>query len=583
MASACEMECSRQRRGSQTAGAAVFSFVAGTVRPEYLDIMRVKYSLIRRRIVTSIAVIGLLLLAGIVIALYALAPTLHLIVRKRTADYLRERFKSSVQFTDFHISMYPHTHIIIDGLVMRHEGRTDVAPLIQISTVTVDAKFENLLATRPFIAHVTLDGLRINTPPHQPGGEPMIHGTHVDLSAKFPVTIARITANEARVVILRRDTKPPREFEVHQLEMDNVNFDHPASFHALLTNPVPKGEIHCDGQFGPWQANNPSQTPVRANYTFHNADMSTLKGLKGILSSEGTFSGPLDYLNVEGKTDIPDFALRTSDHPMALHTDFSAVVDGTNGNTYLNLVTAKFRHTTIVTKGEVVDEYPTVKGRTIVMNAVSKSARIEDLLLLAVKSNPPVMTGAANLKARILIPEGPLDLIKRLQIDGQFDVGAAQFTSDSVQAKVNSLSRRGQGKPKDMDLTAVSKLQGAFRMDGDEIDFSRLSFSVPGADINLAGNYGFDSGVLNFRGKLLLQAKLSQTFTGAKSFFLKAVDPFFKGKNGEKAGTVLPIKIIGTKDHPVFGLDFRDRANKDRKNKDPLNNGPRDQIAHKSF
>ena len=344
--------------------------------------------------------------------------------------------------------------------------------------------------------------------------------------------------------------------------MDNFDFSNPASFHALLTNPVPKGEIHCDGQFGPWQADDPSQTAVSANYTFYNADMGTLKGLKGTLSSEGKFSGPLDYLNVEGKTDIPNFALRTSDHPMALQTDFSAVVDGTNGNTYLNIVTARFLHTTLVTKGKVVDEYPNVKGRTIVMDTFSKSARIEDLLFLAVKSNPPVMTGTANLKAKILIPEGNEDLIERMKIDGQFGVGEAEFTSDSVQGKINSLSRRAQGKPKDTELTAVSELQGAFKMGGGEIDFSRLSFSVPGADIDLAGNYGVDSGALNFRGKLLLQAKLSQTVTGVKSFFLKAVDPFFKGKNGEKAGTVLPIKITGTKDHPAFGLDFHDKANK---------------------
>jgi hypothetical protein len=49
-----------------------------------------------------------------------------------------------------------------------------------------------------------------------------------------------------------------------------------------------------------------------------------------------------------------------------------------------------------------------------------------------------------------------------------------------------------------------------------------------------------------------LDAKLSQTTTGVKSFLLKAVDPFFKGKNG---GTDIPFKITGTKDHPVFGLD----------------------------
>jgi hypothetical protein len=531
--------------------------------------MPVNYSAVRKWVVTSIVVLGLLFAAGAIVALYVLAPTFHRIARTRTEQYLQERFQSSVQFTDFHVSVYPRIHLVIDGLMMRHEGRTDIPPLIQVSSIIIDANFVSLFTPRPVISHVTLDGLRINTPPRYPGGKPMIHGTRTDLSKKFPVTIARITADQALLVILRRDTKPPHEFEIHELELDNFDFNNPAAFHALLTNPVPKGQIHCDGQFGPWQADDPSQTPVSANYTFYDADMGTLKGLKGILSSEGRFSGPLDYLNVEGKTDIPNFALRTSDHPMALHTDFSAVVDGTNGNTYLNVVTAKFLHTTLVTKGEVVDEYPKVKGRTIVMDTYSKSARIEDLLLLAVKSNPAVMTGTASLKAKILIPEGNEDLIERMKIDGQFDVDEAKFSSDSVQGKIDSLSRRGQGKPKDLDLTAVSELQGAFKMGGGEIDFSRLSFSVPGAGVDLTGSYGVDSGALNFRGKLLLLAKLSQTVTGVKSFFLKAVDPFFKGKNGEKAGTVLPIKITGTRDHPAFGLDFHDKAHKS-----PAGNGP---------
>ena len=58
---------------------------------------------------------------------------------------------------------------------------------------------------------------------------------------------------------------------------------------------------------------------------------------------------------------------------------------------------------------------------------------------------------------------------------------------------------------------------------------------------------------LDFHGKLRMQAKLSQTMTGAKSFILKAFDPFFR-KNGQ---TEMPIKITGPRDHPSFGLDLR--------------------------
>ena len=166
------------------------------------------------------------------------------------------------------------------------------------------------------------------------------------------------------------------------------------------------------------------------------------------------------------------------------------------------------------------------------MDTVSSSARIEDLLALAVKSNPPVMTGNAKLKANILIPEGNADLLDRLRIDAKFGVADAEFTSDSIQGKIDSLSRRAQGKPKETDLTAVSELDADFKMDNSKVDFSRLNFQVPGADISLLGNYNMDSGALDFYGNLVMKAKLSQTVTGAKSFFLRAVDPFFKGKNG---------------------------------------------------
>jgi hypothetical protein len=68
----------------------------------------------------------------------------------------------------------------------------------------------------------------------------------------------------------------------------------------------------------------------------------------------------------------------------------------------------------------------------------------------------------------------------------------------------------------------------------------------------LAGTYGLRDEKLDFHGTLRLQAKLSQTTKGIKSFLLKPFDPFFR-KNGV---TVLPIKVTGTRGQPSFGLDF---------------------------
>ena len=500
------------------------------------------------------AIAGAAVLLVLVVAGISLGPAMHRFVRDRTQKALAAHFASTVEFSDFDVAMFPRLRVTISGLVLHHKGRTDIPPLIEVKTVSMYAQLPGLLQHRPYISFVQLDGLQIHTPPRVPGGEPLIHKTDQDLAKKYSVLIGEVRADDASIEVLRAQSdKPPREFPIQHLDLHNVSFDRPAQFHAILTNAVPKGEIDATGEFGPWEAEEPSETPANGRYTFQNADLGTLKGLRGILSSQGQFSGPLDYLAVEGYTDTPDFGLRTGGKPVALHTDFSALVNGTNGDVTLKSVTAKFLQTTLVVNGKIVDVSKEIKGRTIYLNASSDDARIEDLLRLVINSDEPLMTGSANLKTTIDIPEGPDDLLDRMKLAGQFGVGRAQFSSATVQGKVDSLSRRGQGKPKDTDISDVaSDLRGNFRFGDGVVTFSNLGFVVEGASLRLDGTYNLDSTAVDFHGNLLLQAKLSQTTTGAKSFFLKAADPFFKGKNG---GTDLPIKITGTKDHPTFGLD----------------------------
>ena len=507
---------------------------------------------------------SLLCVAGLatVLMIRLYVPKLKQTAREQAQAYLSNHFESTVSFSDFYVSLYPTVHLTVDDVVLRHHGRTDIPPLVQVKEASVDASLSGLLRGRAEITNATLVGLQIYLPPRAPGGPPLIHGTDQDLAAKYPVVIREVHADDARLVMLRyQSDKPPNEWDIQHLTLHDFSFDRPAAFHAVLTNPKPRGEIDCDGSFGPWKADNPRETPVSAKYVFAHADLGTLKGLRGIMTSTGKFSGPLDYLAVQGVTDTPDFALSISGHPVGLHTDFNATVDGGNGNTTLNTVTAKFRHTTIVARGEIVDAYPKVKGRTVALDAFSDNARIEDLMLLAVKSDQPLMTGSARLRTKILIPEEEdADIVQRLMLDGDFGIGGAQFTNSSVQDKVDALSRRGQGQPKATDISGeLSDLQGRFHMESGTIRFSDLTFGVEGASISLAGTYDMNNGQIDFRGKLRTQAKLSQTVTGWKSVVLKPFDGFFKGKNG---GAEIPIKITGTREHPTYGTDFGDKDNK---------------------
>ena len=494
------------------------------------------------------------IIISFVVGLVALAPLIRSQIRSRTEAYLRARFQSDVQFTGFDIYLYPRPRVVINGLTLRLKGRTDVPPLIQIQRVSFSASLPDVLRRRYTIENVQLDGLQIHIPPKDSGARPRIAGTDVDLAQKYPILIKEIHVTNGLISILRADPqKPSRDFPLQNVLVQNFSFDDPATFHAQITNPIPLGDIDCAGGFGPWDADEPRHTPVDAKFTFNHADMATIKGLEGKLQSSGKFSGPLDFLSVEGTTDTPDFALRISRHPIDLHTDYTAIVDGTNGNVILKPVIAHFLHTTLVVNGEVADLTPE-KGRTIALNVVSTAARIEDLLYLTVKYDQPIMNGDTTITAKLDIGEGQRDIVQRMTVDGQFGVASAHFTSPSVQQKIDSFSRRGQGHPEDSDIeNVVSGLSGRFRMAQGSIDFSRLTFRVAGAEVELAGTYKLDQGQIDFHGKLHLDAKLSQTTTGAKSFLLKAVDPFFKGKNG---GSELPIKITGTKDHPAYGLDL---------------------------
>ena len=489
-----------------------------------------------------------------VLTLYLFVPPLHSVVQNRILQFLRAHFASDIQFSDFDVSLYPSVHVTIHELVLRYKGRTDLPPLVDVREVSIEASLRSLTQSRPRIKSVRLVGLKIRMPPRPRGDEPLVRPTDEDLQREYPALVEEIRADDAVIIIMRAlPKKSSREFLIHHLLLRNVSFDRPATFHAVLANSVPPGEIDSSGEFGPWHAAAPSTTPVSGQYTFRDADLGTLKGIQGTLSSEGRFNGQLDYLRVNGKTDTPNFTLRTAAHPMALHTEFSAMVDGTNGNTYLESIRATFSHSSLAVSGKVVDIDPEKKGRTIVLLAAAQNARVEDLVQLGVKTDEPVMTGIVKLKTEIEIPEGDGDLVERLKVNGSFEITDGQFTSPKVQTRVDALSRKAQGQPTRSGINDVaSHMAGTFSVAHDVVNLSSLHFCVAGAAMHVHGTYDLDAEALDFRGTLAMQAKLSQTTSGAKSFLLKAFDPLFKDKD---AGSRLPIKISGTKEHPVFGLD----------------------------
>lgn len=349
-------------------------------------------------------------------------------------------------------------------------------------------------------------------------------------------------------ILPKKEGKEPLVFDLYKLTVRRAGEERNMRFETVMKNAKPPGEIHSTGKFGPWDEE-PGLTPVSGDYTFDHADLGVFKGIAGILSSRGSYQGQLDRIEVQGETDVPDFRLRISGQPVHLTTQFHSIVDGTDGNTYLQPVTGHFGNSTVVARGQVAGEKGT--GKTVTLDAVVDDGRMEDMLRLAVPGQPAI-NGAISFHSKIVIPPGDVDVADKLQLDGAFTVHQAHFSKLNVQEKVDELSHRGSGEPKvSNDDTVASGFRGSFKLAQGVMTLRSIAFQVPGVTIALDGTYDLEDRKMDLHGTASLQAKLSQTTTGIKSFFLKALDPFFEKKN---AGAVIPIHIGGTSDHPTFGL-----------------------------
>jgi AsmA-like C-terminal region len=499
-------------------------------------------------------VVGAVLIA-MAAAAYYVSERLGPVFRERVIEAIRQRYESDVELKSLDLHLYPRIHATGLGLILRLHGRTDIPPLVTVRKFTIDTDLKDVMSGPRRIRKLRLEGLRITVErgvARPPGSS--------DSKASAPTfVIDEVIADGTVLEIVPKDKgKEPLLFELSKLTLHSSGLGRPMSFHAKLNNPKPPGLVDTTGQFGPWQSDDPIQTPVSGDYTFRNANLAVFRGISGTLASDGKFSGVLDQIETTGTTDIPNFTLRTSGHPVHLKTEFHAIVDGGDGDTLLQPVNAHFLHSRILAKGGATGKKG-VPGKDVALYLTMSGDRLEDLLRLAIKTDKPFMTGIVNLKTKFNLPPGDVDVIDKLALDGQFVVEDARFKNASVQDKIDSLSRRARGEKKttEPDEEVVSDLQGRFTLKNSVMTFSKLSFGVPGALIRLSGRYGLSDEIMDFHGTLRMQAKLSQTMTGYKSWLLKAADPFFS-KGG--AGAVLPIKITGSRQNPSFGLELHRRS-----------------------
>lgn len=584
---------------------------------------------LRRRYRWLIWISGLALafLLGLSALFAYLAHHFEPFLRARIVEALQERFHTRVELAYFHIDVH-HGQEATWGLWATGRGlriwppmkrggdvpletAVESKPLIDLGEFSFHVPLRFQMMHKIHISEVRLKGLTIEVPPKSerdkhtgfesavdsPVGQtaPPEKAANADKpGALTNVSIDRILCQGADLILeTDKPGKIPLEFQIAQLKLTHLFAGEPMNFEAVLTNPKPQGLIHTTGRFGPLATGDPGESPIDGKYAFDHADLSTFKGIAGMLASTGSYKGTLRKMQVDGQANVPDFRLTHFGNQLPLQTTFHARVDGTNGDTWLEPVNATLGHSQFTTSGKIVRErmesedakgvpkpmktdhdkpaagkQPTDKSVPAML--VSNSQRVghlidlkvdidhgamEDFMRLVSKSERPLLVGSVSAKANLHIPPGPVPVHLRMKLDGEFALDDARFTNDTVQKKVETLSLRGQGKPNELktaDPSAIrSTMEGAFHMSDGVISLPDLRYAVPGAEIRLHGTYALE-GDLHFDGTARMQATVSQMVGGWKGFLLKPVDRLFK-KDG--AGALVPIKIRGTKSAPDFGVD----------------------------
>lgn len=520
--------------------------------------------------------LALLVVAG---AVYFLLRQAEPILRARVVQALQAHFHARVELDAFHVSFVDGVRAEGKGLRIWPPAQVEgvsvpspagpVAPLIRVDEFRFNAPLRYEPGKPVHIQVVELKGLHIHLPPrsHFEKNPPSANGAGASKPWGTPgmmrFQVDTLECADAELVLgTSNPAKLPMEVAIAHLKLTHIGADKAMGFDAQLTNPRPVGAIHSTGSFGPWHVEDPGESPVNGDYRFDHADLGDFKGIAGILNSTGHYQGTLRNLTTDGETDTPDFRLTQFGNPMPLHTRFHAKVDGTNGDTWLEPVEATLGHSHFFAQGQIVRVVvrengapPRSVGHDIALNINIDKARLEDFLRLASRSATQLLTGPVAVKAALHIPPGKVPVHRRMTLNGRFVLDQARFTSAKIQDRIEELSLRGQGRPKEvktLDSTGTrSRMTGDFQMANGVIKLSTLDYTVPGADIQLRGSYGLEGGALDFRGTAKMQATVSQMVGGWKGLLLKPADRFFK-KNG--AGTEIPIHIKGTRENPKFGF-----------------------------
>ena len=265
----------------------------------------------RRRVWTWIFVSLLMVVAVLGVVGEVMVRRAAPILKGRVIETLSTRFNSRVELDGLDVSLVKGLEVSGNGLRIFPEDEVVAAgatePLIALGHFSFHANWTGLFANPMHVGTVHVSGMTISIPPKEMRAQAPKGKRHI---GKIRIAVDQIVCDDSKLVIgtLKPDNEP-LDFELSRIVMRDVGPTKPWDYDAALVNATPKGNIHAKGTFGPWNNDSPGDSTVTGHYTFDHADLGTIKGLGGMLSSVGEFIGQLNNIVVDGTTETPDFSL----------------------------------------------------------------------------------------------------------------------------------------------------------------------------------------------------------------------------------------------------------------------------------
>jgi len=194
--------------------------------------------------------------------------------REAVTVALQDRFARAVEIRNFRSTYFP-PGFIAEGVSFLHREHKNLPPLITVQTLTLQGSYAGLFSVQKRVGQVQVVGLHVLVPPKSRNGKSHSVMPLTDSSPNKSVGIDEIRADGVVLEFMSSQRgKEPFKLEVHRLTLDHVGEGGPISFHAALLNPEPPGEIRSNGQFGPWDSEEPGSTPVSGSYNYDDVNLS---------------------------------------------------------------------------------------------------------------------------------------------------------------------------------------------------------------------------------------------------------------------------------------------------------------------